>query len=153
MGRERCRLRGPGAELGETSWGGGSLSKSPPGTFAVDIPCRPPSASLYSALVSVRRTVIKRLLAALLVLGLSVPLFAATANAPTSTTGASIHAYTLLLKAAQGNPNVEVWVNTASGVYHCPGTRWYGKTKHGEYMTQAEAQKKGFRPAYGKVCQ
>jgi len=28
-----------------------------------------------------------------------------------------------------GNPNVTVWVNTNSGVYHCPGTRWYGSTK------------------------
>jgi Trypsin-like peptidase domain len=53
---------------------------------------------------------------------------------------------------AQGNPDVKVWVNTPSNVYHCPGTRWYGATKHGEYMTQAEAQKKANRPAYGKVC-
>jgi hypothetical protein len=53
----------------------------------------------------------------------------------------------------QGNPDVKVWVNTKSGVYHCPGTRWYGATKQGEYMTQAEAQKKGYRPAYGKFCQ
>lgn len=57
------------------------------------------------------------------------------------------------LQADQGNPNVKVWVNTASGVYHCPGTRWYGTTKHGEYMTQADAQKKGYRPAYGKACE
>jgi hypothetical protein len=53
----------------------------------------------------------------------------------------------------QGNPDVKVWVNTKSGVYHCPGTRWYGKTKSGEYMTQGQAQEKGYRPAYGKVCQ
>lgn len=52
----------------------------------------------------------------------------------------------------QGNPDVKVWVNTPSHFYHCPGTRWYGTTKHGEYMTQAEAQKKANRPAYGKVC-
>jgi hypothetical protein len=52
----------------------------------------------------------------------------------------------------KGNPNVKVWVNTNSGVYHCPGTRWYGKTKSGEYMTQKQAQEKGYRPAYGKVC-
>lgn len=47
---------------------------------------------------------------------------------------------------------VKVWVNTASGVYHCPGTRWYGKTKHSEYMSECEAIKKGNRPAYGKPC-
>ena len=51
-----------------------------------------------------------------------------------------------------GNPNVRVWVNTNSGVYHCPNTRWYGKTKSGKYMTQKEAQAKGYRPAYGIVC-
>jgi hypothetical protein len=53
----------------------------------------------------------------------------------------------------QRNHDVKVWVNTHSGVYHCPGTRWYGVTKSGTYMTQAEAQKQGYRPAYGKVCQ
>lgn len=52
-----------------------------------------------------------------------------------------------------GNPDVKVWVNTNSGVYHCPGTRWYGSTKQGEYMTQKKARESGFRPAYGKVCQ
>ena len=52
----------------------------------------------------------------------------------------------------QGNPDVKVWVNTLSNVYHCPGARDYGTTKNGEYMTQAEAQKKANRPAYGKVC-
>jgi hypothetical protein len=36
----------------------------------------------------------------------------------------------------KGNPDVKVWVNTDSGVYHCPNTRWYGVTKHGKYMTQ-----------------
>lgn len=51
-----------------------------------------------------------------------------------------------------GNPDVKVWVNTSSHVYHCPGEGRYGKTKHGEYMVQAEAQKKGNRPAYEKVC-
>src|SRR5947209_5679577 len=51
-----------------------------------------------------------------------------------------------------GNPDVRVWVNTSSGVYHCPGTRWYGNTKHGEYMTQKKAQDGGYRPAYDSVC-
>ena len=51
-----------------------------------------------------------------------------------------------------GNPNVTVWVNTSSGIYHCPNTRWYGNTNNGKYMTQQEAQSKGYRPAHGNVC-
>jgi len=50
------------------------------------------------------------------------------------------------------NPLAKVWVNSASGIYHCPGTRWYGKTKQGEYMTQKVAKEKGYRPAHGKEC-
>ena len=45
-----------------------------------------------------------------------------------------------------------VWVNTKSGVYHCPGTRWYGATKNGEYMTESQARAAGDRPAYGRAC-
>lgn len=58
-------------------------------------------------------------------------------------------------KVDQGNPEVKVWVNTSSKSkkYHCPGTRWHGTTAHGEYMTQAEAQKKGYGPAYNKLCE
>lgn len=52
-----------------------------------------------------------------------------------------------------GNPDAKVWVNTSSDVYHCPGTRWYGNTKQGEFMTQRKALYTGKRPAYGKVCQ
>ena len=52
----------------------------------------------------------------------------------------------------QGNPDIRVWVNTKSSVYHCPGTHWYGATKSGEYMKQSEAQQKGFRPAYHRAC-
>jgi hypothetical protein len=57
------------------------------------------------------------------------------------------------ISSPEGNPDVRVWVNTNSGVYHCPGTRWYGRTKEGVYMTQREAREKGNRPAYGSVCQ
>lgn len=55
--------------------------------------------------------------------------------------------------AQKGNPDTKVWVNNDSKVYHCPGTRWYGKTKKGEYMTQKQAQEKGNRPVYGKYCE
>ncbi len=53
---------------------------------------------------------------------------------------------------SQGNPDVKVWANVSSKTYHCPGARFYGKTKHGEYMTQRQAQEKGYRPARGKFC-
>ena len=43
-----------------------------------------------------------------------------------------------------------VWVNSNSRVYHCPGTRYYGNTAHGEYMTESEAQQRGNRAAYGR---
>ena len=42
-----------------------------------------------------------------------------------------------------------VWVNTASPdkVYHKEGTRWYGKTKEGKWMTEDDARKAGYREA------
>ena len=40
-----------------------------------------------------------------------------------------------------------VWVNTDSGIYHKPGTRWYGRTKEGKYMTEGDVQKAGYRAA------
>jgi hypothetical protein len=47
---------------------------------------------------------------------------------------------------------IQVWVNTDSGVYHCPNTHWFGNTKKGKYVTQGEALAEGNRPAYGKRC-
>ena len=45
-----------------------------------------------------------------------------------------------------------VWVNTASNVYHCSGTTYYGKTKAGKYMSEADAKAAGARPDAGKAC-
>lgn len=40
----------------------------------------------------------------------------------------------------------KVWVNTSSGVYHKSG-RWYGKTKEGKFMTEADAKAAGYKAA------
>ena len=40
-----------------------------------------------------------------------------------------------------------VWVNTESGIFFREGERWYGKTKEGKFMTEADAKKAGYREA------
>jgi hypothetical protein len=37
-----------------------------------------------------------------------------------------------------------VWVNTASGKYFRAGSRYYGHTKQGRYMSEADAIKAGY---------
>jgi hypothetical protein len=43
--------------------------------------------------------------------------------------------------------DVVVWVNTNSGVFHFPGTRWYGATANGTYECEADAVSEGDRPS------
>ena len=56
------------------------------------------------------------------------------------------------MSAAVGGGNGKVWVNTKSKTYHCEGSKYYGKTKAGEYMTEADAKAKSFHADHGKAC-
>jgi len=40
----------------------------------------------------------------------------------------------------------KVWVNTKSGVYHKSG-RYYGATKEGKFMSEADAKAAGYKVA------
>ena len=53
---------------------------------------------------------------------------------------------------AAGGGDGTVWVNTKSKTYHCAGTKYYGKTKAGEYMTEGDAKTKGNHADHGKAC-
>jgi hypothetical protein len=39
----------------------------------------------------------------------------------------------------------KVWLNTDSNIYHRPGSRWYGQTKSGKYVSEQEAIAAGAR--------
>jgi DNA uptake protein ComE-like DNA-binding protein len=40
-----------------------------------------------------------------------------------------------------------VWVNLDTKIFHRAGDHWYGNTKHGKYMTEADALAAGYREA------
>lgn len=76
---------------------------------------------------------------------------AAVPVAPAAATPAAKPAASPTAPAAGGSPD-KVWTNDASKVYHCFGSKYYGKTKKGEYMSEADAKAKGFHGVGGKAC-
>ena len=83
----------------------------------------------------------------------ATPAPSTTGPIPAPTTTQPVPSRPAPTQSTRGAPSAgQVWVNTASKVYHCPGDRWYGKTKTGEYMSEAQAKSSGFRADHSKAC-
>src|ERR1051325_10062771 len=65
------------------------------------------------------------------------------AAAPAAATAKGASAQTAAKAPAPGGGHGLVWVNSETHVYHKEGSRFYGTTKKGKYMTEAEAIKEG----------
>ena len=44
----------------------------------------------------------------------------------------------------------QVWVNLGSGKYFQPGSKYYGHTKRGQYLSESDAEKQGYVAARGQ---
>ena len=68
-----------------------------------------------------------------------------TTKAPSTKTGQATAAPTDK-EIADAKAKGDVWVNVSSKIYHKEG-KFYGKTKHGKFMSEDEAKKAGYREA------
>ena len=68
--------------------------------------------------------------------------------APASSSAPRPGEYVTELQARARCPSdTVVWVNSPTGIYHYSGTRYYGHTRRGAYMCEADAHAAGYRAA------
>jgi hypothetical protein len=78
---------------------------------------------------------------------MAAPVQAAAPAKPAPAPAAAPAAKTMPAPATPPPVKGMVWVNTSTKVFHREGDRYYGNTKQGKYMTEADALKAGFREA------
>lgn len=66
-------------------------------------------------------------------------------------TGKKPNYFTSKDPAPGGAPNL-VWANSNTKRYHCPGTKYYGRTYQGSYVDETEAIEDGYRPSNRTGC-
>ena len=74
-------------------------------------------------------------------------MFKPKSSVSASPAAAPATAATTAATPAAGGGHGLVWVNTETHVYHKEGSRFYGKTKKGKYVSEADAIKEGDRAA------
>ena len=74
-------------------------------------------------------------------------MFKPKSSVSASPAAAPATAATIAATPAAGGGHGLVWVNTETHVYHKEGSRFYGKTKKGKYVSEADAIKEGDRAA------
>jgi hypothetical protein len=74
-------------------------------------------------------------------------LFKPKSSVSASPCAAPVTGSTATATPAPGGGHGLVWVNTETHVYHKEGSRFYGATKKGKYVSEADAIKEGDRAA------
>ena len=80
----------------------------------------------------------------LFLLILPAPSFSQNASSSTPASASAAKTSNSAADIAAAKAAGKVWVNLDSGIYHKSG-RWYGKTKNGKFMTEADARKAGYK--------